>query len=146
MMSPDDKRQKAQGNDRVNKRSVTPERSSAVDRNDFGNNSQCRQDQHIDLGMGKEPKQVLPEKRVTTACNIQQLAGNNEPTREKKARSGNTIHQLHYAGGFKRWEREQQQKGRHELCPGEEGQTEERQSLDSELNGRDNEIYRPQKR
>ena len=56
---------------RVDHRAVAPQRLARVVRDDLGDDAHGRQDQDVDLRVGQEPEQVLPEERVAAAGDLE---------------------------------------------------------------------------
>ena len=155
-MGPDDERHESEKDDRVHHRAIAPQRLPRVVGDDLGHDTHRGQDEHVDLGMREKPEQVLPQNRVAAARPRRSVGGPGHPgqdaigddqaARQEKTRPGETIHQLQHAGRFKRWERQKQKKGGHELRPYEEGQPHVAEALGSQLDDRDDEVHRTEER
>ncbi len=138
VVRPHDERHEAEEDERVDHRTVAPQGLPRVVRDDLGHDAHRRKDQHVHFRVRQEPEQVLPEERVAAAGPGEDLAADDEAAREEEARPGDTIHQLHGRSGLERREGHEQQEGRDELGPHEEGESQEREPLGAELDdGRD---------
>ena len=93
-------------------RLVAPQRLARVVGDDLRHDSHRRQDQHVNLGMRKEPEEVLPQQRVAAAGIGERLTADHETARQEEARAGDAIHELQHGRGFERREGEQQQERR----------------------------------
>ena len=95
VVRPDDERHEAEEDDRVDHRTVAPQGLARVVRDDLRHDTQRRKDQDVDFRVRQEPEQVLPEERVASASDVEDLAADDEAAREEEARAGQTIHELH---------------------------------------------------
>ena len=84
-MRPDDERQEAEDEQRVDHQAVAPERLARVVGDHLGDDAHRRQDQHVDLGVAEEPEQVLPQQRVAAAGDVERLAADDEAARQEEA-------------------------------------------------------------
>ena len=148
VVRPDDERQEADAEHRIDQRLVTPDRLARVIRDDFADNAHRRQNQYIDLRMSEEPEQVLPEQRASTAADRQWCgrARSGQAGGQEKARARHVVHQLQDGRRFQRRKCQQQQEGGDELRPDKKWQPHPGHSLGPQLNDRGDEIDRAQQR
>ena len=67
MMRPNDERQKADHEHGENERLVTPKRFARIVGQNFADDPEGGQDQHVNFGVTKKPEQMLPQKRTASA-------------------------------------------------------------------------------
>ena len=146
VVGPDDERHEAEEDERVDHRTIAPQRLPRVVRDDLGHDSHPGKDQDVDFRVRQEPEQVLPEERVASAGVGEGLAADDEAAREEEARAGHTIHQLHDPRGLERRKGQQQEEGRDELGPHEEGEPHEGEPLGAQLDGGRDEVERSEQR
>ena len=89
---------------------------------------------------------MLPQQRTSAAADMGRLAVHDHPRRQKEARRGSTIHQLHYNRRFERRKREEQEKRSNELAPDKEREPHPGKSFGAELNDGGDKIHRPEER
>ncbi len=77
MVGPHDEAHEAQEDQGVDHHPVAPERLARVVRHDLGHDSHRRENEDINLRMGQEPEEVLPEERRPAPSNVQQFAANH---------------------------------------------------------------------
>ena len=105
------------------------------------------QDQHVDLGVGEEPEQVLPEQRAAAAGGRERpVRCTTSPLGHEEAGAGDAVHELQDAGRLERREGEEQQERGDELRPDEEGQPHQRQPRRAQLDDGDDEVDRAEQR
>ena len=120
MVRPDDHRKKAEHEQPVDHLVVTPDRLARVVRDDFGDDAETGQNEHVNLGMAEEPEEMLPEQRRAAAAAVPRRAADDQAAGREEARAGQAVHQLHERRGLQRREREQEQERGDELRPDEE--------------------------
>src|ERR1051326_7746287 len=92
MMGPDDERHEPEEDHGVDERFISPERLPGVVRDDFRDDSESGEDQHVDLRVREEPEEMLPEKRVPASAVGPHLAAYDKPRRKEEARSRDPVH------------------------------------------------------
>ena len=95
VVCPDDERHEADEDHRVDHRPVAPQRLADIVGDDLGDDAHGRQDQHVNLGMGQEPEQVLPEQRAAAAGDLQNSVVDEQPAGQEEARASQAVHELH---------------------------------------------------
>ena len=143
-MGPDDEGQKSQDQHREHQRLVTPEWFPGIVGQNFTDDAEGRQNEHIDLGMPEEPEKVLPQNGAAAAADVDGRAVNDQAGGKEKAGRRQPVHQLHDDGRFQRRESEEQKKSGDELAPDEEGQTHPGQPLGPQLNDGGDKVDRPE--
>src|SRR5678816_772350 len=68
--SPDTEAKEADENSGVHHHRIPEERLLRVRRQHFGHESECRQDEDVDLWVTEDPEQVLPEQRVAAGADV----------------------------------------------------------------------------
>ena len=139
-MRPDDERQKSDHQHGKDQRFVTPERLARIVCQNFGDDPERGQNQHVNLRMPEEPEQVLPQKRTPAAADRHRRAIHNQTAWQEKARMRNAIHQLHDDRSLERRKRQQQQKRGDKLRPNKKRQPHPGQPFGAQLNDRGDEI------
>ena len=86
---------------------------------------------------------MLPKQWATPTADINIRAIDDQTGRQKETRLEHTIHQLQNAGRFQRWEREQQQKRRDELCPNEERKAHPSKSWCTQIDDSHKKVHSP---
>ena len=75
MVSPDNERKERDAGRCVDHGGVTKQWLAGKSRDDFGNHTECRQDQDVDLGVAEEPEYMLEHHRVTAAGGVKETGG-----------------------------------------------------------------------
>src|ERR1041385_3769372 len=117
MMGPDDEGEEPDDQHGKDERFVTPQRLARIVSQDFGDDSEGRQDQNVNLRMTQEPKQMLPQERAASAADVKGRTIDHHSGGKKKTGFGNSVHQLHHDGGLEWRKREHQKESGHKLRP-----------------------------
>ena len=91
-MGPHDERQKSNDQHGKDQRLITPKRLARIVRQNFGHDSECRQNQHVNFRVPKEPEQMLPQKWAAAAADICRRAIEDQAGGEEEAGVRDPIH------------------------------------------------------
>ena len=87
VVGPDANAQNADGDSRRHHDGVPENHLSGEHRDNFGCVREARNNQDVDLGMAKEPEEVLPEDRIPTGLGVEEM------------RAQEAIEEQHHLGG-----------------------------------------------
>ena len=74
VVSPDDEGKKANHEHGKDERFVTPERFARIVSQDFSDDPESGQDEHVHFRMTEEPKEMLPQNRAATSTDVERNA------------------------------------------------------------------------
>ena len=121
---------KPEEDQRVDHRAVAPERLAGVVGDHLGHDAHRRQDQHVDLGVGEEPEQVLPEQRVAAAARpASAWPLTTRPVGRKKLVPASAVHELQDAAASSGGKASSSRNEVTNCAQHEERQPQERQAL-----------------
>src|SRR5687767_427474 len=99
-MRPDNKRHKADEDDRKDHGLISADWFTGIVGDNFSNDTHRRQDENINFRMSQEPEQMLPKKRVAPSAHIQRLSADHKSAGQEKTGPGQAVHKLHDRSGF----------------------------------------------
>src|SRR5947207_7043215 len=88
-MRPNDEGKESNHQHRKDERLVTPERLARIVGQNFGDDSERGQNQHVNFRVSKKPEQVLPQKWTAAAADMKRRTVDDHSSGQEKA-GGNT--------------------------------------------------------
>src|ERR1017187_356463 len=139
VVAPHQEAQKADAQDRVHHGPVSEDCLARESGEQLRSHTHAGQNRDVNLGMAKEPEQMLPEQR-RSAFVIQNLVADQQAARHEEAGSGGAVENQQNSGGQPHGESQQGQDSRYKPGPAGQGQAHERHPLAAQVDESGNEV------
>src|SRR5579883_636199 len=135
MVSPNAEPEKPDRAQSADHRFITEYRLPGKREKNMRSHAHPRQDGNVNLGMPKEPEQVLPKQRRTTGMGSDRRVCDDETARNEKARSRYPVEQQQQTSREQYTKSQQAQNSRNQPGPHRQGHTPQGHSLGSQIYG-----------